>query len=235
MPVRSGLVVWIIFGSLWAGAFAMPAAAARRAPNSATPAWLAPGSGTLVRVDSAPWFDSDEPEAALTASADSLRHDFSADGTRPDDVVYEPVGVRARIVRDLPNGVVLLRGTDRRWIGFAPLERLVPEVPAGTKLVVAGGFGGFADFYPTLTTPEQTASRIATGTKVVALASGVAPVDPGSANRVRVHVRVLSGTLRRSTGWLEIPYTGLRVRSVARNATTAERACLCHLLSFDGH
>ncbi len=212
----------------------MPMIPADRAADSTTPGWLAPRAGTIVRVDSAPWFDSDEPEAALTVSAESLRRDFSADGTRPDDVVYEPVGARARIVRVLRDGIVLLHGTERRWTAFAPLNRLVPEVPPGTELIVAGGFGGFADFYPTLRTPEQTASRIATGSKVVALASDVAPVDPGSANRLRVHVRVLSGALRRSTGWLEVPYTGLRERTVPRDATTAERACSCRLLSFDG-
>jgi len=212
--------------------FSRPGAAAVPPAHRAAPAWLVPRAGTLVRVDSAPWFDSDEPEAALTMSARSLRRDFSEDGTRPEDVVYEPVGVRARIVRVLHDGIVLLHGTDRRWTGFAPLDRLVPEVPPGTHLVVAGGFGGFADFYPSLVTPEQSAARIATGTSVVALGSGVAPEDPGSANRVRVHVRVASGVLHGSTGWLEVPYTGLRQGSVARNATTAERACSCRLLSF---
>lgn len=230
MPFHSVRVAVILCLAL--AAFGRPAAAAVHHAQSAAPAWLVPRGGTLVRVDSAPWFDSDEPEAALTMSAGSLRRDFSEDGTRPGDVVYEPVGVRARIVRVLHDGIVLLHGTDRRWSGFAPLDRLVPEVPRGTRLVVAGGFGGFADFYPTLITPEQSAARIATGTSVVALASGVAPEDPGSANRLRVQVRVDAGVLRGSTGWLEVPYTGLRQRNVARTATTAERACSCRMLSF---
>ncbi|MDQ2909051.1 MAG: hypothetical protein M3R44_06855 [Candidatus Eremiobacteraeota bacterium] len=232
MPLRFVRRVAIALCCSWAGAFAQPGIAAVRPVHQAAPAWLVPRAGTLVRVDGAPWFDSDEPEAALTMSPGSLRRDFSEDGTRPDDVVYEPVGVRARIARVLHDGIVLLHGTDRRWSGFAPLDRLVPEVPRGTRLVVAGGFGGFADFYPTLRTPEQSAARITTGTSVVALTSGVAPEDPGSANRVRLEVRVLTGVWHGSTGWLEVPYTGLRQRNVARNATTAERACSCRLLSF---
>ncbi len=194
------------------------------------PAWLTLQSGTLVRVDSAPWFDSDEPEAALTASARSLRQDFSADGTRPDDVVYEPVGARARVLRVEAGGIALLRGTDRRWTAYAPIARLVPDVPRGTTLVVAGGFGGFADFYPSLTTPEATAARLPTGTRVVTLRMGVAPADPGTSNRVRIEVAVVAR--RNRSGWLEAFYTGLPDAAAPGKASNAEQACSCRILSF---
>jgi len=199
----------------------------------ALPAWLELRAGATARVDIAPWLDSDEPEAAITQSATSLDRDFSADASRPADVVYEPIGVRVRVVGLRGGGhVALVRGVDRQFEGFAPVDRLVPEIPAGTALVAAGGFGGFADFYPALDTPEKRADRVATGSRLAALGVGVAPYDPDSADLVRVRVRVLDGALRGRIGWVSVSYTGLPAGSAPFAAEVAEKACGCRLIQF---
>jgi hypothetical protein len=213
------------------------AAVAAGAPVCADtqPAWLTIRAGTIARIDIAPWDDSDEPEAALTVSAASLARNFSDDATRPDDIVYQPVGVRVRVVRLGPNGAVaLVHGFAARFQGYSPVARLIPEIPAGTRLLAAGGFGGFADFYPTLDTPEKRAGRVATGTQLLALGLGVAPYDPDSADLVRVRVRVLDGDLRGSVGWVAVAYTGLPETHVPPSADVAEKACRCRLVQFEG-
>ncbi len=198
-----------------------------------TPAWLTLRPGTIARVDIAPWPASDEPEAALTASAASLAGDLSANATRPGDVVYEPIGVRVRVVRVLAGThVAVVRGLERRFEAYARVERLVPDIPPGTALRAAGGFGGFADFYPTLETPNGRAGRLATGSELVALAIGAAPYDPESADLVRVRVRVRSGALRGRTGWVAVGYTGLPDPRPRKGAEVAERACQCRLAQF---
>jgi hypothetical protein len=199
------------------------------------PVWLTIRAGTVARIDIAPWDDADEPEAALTVSAASLARNFSDDATRPDDIVYRPVGVRVRVVRLNPGGAVaLVHGFDDRFEGYSPVARLIPEIPAGTTLLAAGGFGGFADFYPTLDTPEKHAGRVATGTRLVALGIGVAPYDPDSADLVRVRVRVLDGDLRARIGWVAVAYTGLPETHVPASADVAEKACRCRLVQFEG-
>jgi hypothetical protein len=199
----------------------------------AVPPWLVIAPGAVARVDIAPWLVSDEPEAALTIGADSLRRDFSADATRPDDVLYEPIGVRVRVVRLLGGGrLALVHGLTGRFQGYATRSRLIPEVPSGTVLLAAGGFGGFADFYPALDTPERQAGRLATGSRLVALGIGVAPYDPDSADLVRVRVRVLDGDLRGRTGWVAVVYTGLPERRLPASAEVAEKACGCRLIQF---
>jgi len=198
------------------------------------PPWLSLVAGTTARVDIAPWLVSDEPEAALTESPQSLERNFSDDAARPGDVFYRPIGVRVRIVHlDSDGRTALVHGVGDRFEAYAPIERLVPEIPAGTILIAAGGFGGFADFYPTLRTPQNRAGRIATGSRLVALATGVAPYDPDSADLVRVRVRALDGNLRGHTGWLAIGYTGLPETQNQRS-DVAERACGCRLVHFTG-
>jgi hypothetical protein len=205
------------------------------ATSEPTPAWLTLRPGTIARVDIAPWEDADEPEATLTSGAASLAQNFSDDATRPDDILYQPVGVRVRIVRaDSGGRTVLVHGIDRRFEGFTLPARLVPEVPAGTVLVVAGGFGGFADFYPRLDTPEQRAERVATGSPLAVLGTGVAPYDPDSSDLVRVRVRVLGGALRGRVGWVAVAYTGLPATRLPGSADVAEKACMCRLVRFDG-
>jgi hypothetical protein len=216
-----------------------PAETAGAAQDAVLPAWLRPAPGAAGRIDQAPWYDSDEPEAMLTGSPRSLRRDFTADPTRPEDIVYEPIGVKVRIVRVLGDGVTLVQGAGAGWTGYTRLSRLVPEIPPGTALRVAGGFGGFADFFPALGTPQRRAARIATGTPLVALGTGVAPYDPDSADLVRVHVRVLGGDLAGRTGWIAISYTGIPEAGITGDglppsAKVAERACACRLVRFDG-
>jgi hypothetical protein len=199
------------------------------------PAWLAARPGTLARVEVAPWFVSDEPEAALTESARSVLRDFTADATRPEDVVYEPIGVRVRVVRLAGNGrVALVRGVGARWQAFAPLDRLVPEIPPGTKLRVAGGFGGFAEFYPALATPQDRALQIATATDLLALRTGVAPFDRAVPEFVRVAVRVTSGVLRGRTGWIGTNYVGAAAAEISQDAPVPEQVCTCLLVQFAG-
>ncbi len=204
-----------------------PAVAAPR------PAWLSLRAGTVARVDIAPWLVSDEPEAALTESPHSLERNFSDDATRPDDVVYRAIGVRVRVLSLGRDGrTAHVHGIGDRFEAYAPIQRLIPEIPAGTLLVAAGGFGGFSDFYPTLSTPEKHADRIATGSRLVAIGMGVAPYDPDSADLVRVHVRALDGNLRGRTGWLAVGYTGLPVTGPVQSADVAEKACNCRLAIF---
>jgi hypothetical protein len=203
--------------------------------QQAAPSWLEARPGTLARVDIAPWFDSDEPEAALTASMDSSARDFTVDAQRPMDVLYEPVGVLVRIVRVFPRpGVAAVHGVRSRWNAFARILRLVPVVPRGTRLVAAGGFGGFSDLYPALSTKAPSAERLATGSGLVALGEDVAPYDPESADLVRLRVRVISGDLRGRSGWIAPAYTGLPLARTAPQASPAERACRCRLLQFEG-
>lgn len=197
------------------------------------PGWLTPRSGTIARVDIAPWLDSDEPEAALTASPTSLRRDFSADASRPSDIVYRPVGVRVRIDRIFAGKIARVRGDDGSWIAYAPLARLIPEIPAGTRLRTAGGFGGFADFYPTLQTAQGSAEQLATGTPLVALGIDAAPYDSGTSDLVRVRVRIAGGARQGTIGWLPVGYTGLPLDAAPKTAAVAEQACRCRLAAFD--
>ncbi|MBD5633636.1 MAG: hypothetical protein IAI49_04065 [Candidatus Eremiobacteraeota bacterium] len=110
---------------------------------------------------------------------------------------------------------------------------MVPEVPSGTALRAAGGFGGFADFYPRRETPARQAARIETGTSLVALAMGAAPYDANSNDFIRVEVRVRSGPQRGRTGWISVDYTGLPVASVPASAETAAKACRCLIVRFE--
>jgi|GEM_PF-1926707 len=208
--------------------------AANAGAAQTVPAWLAPRPGTLARVDIAPWFDSDEPEAALTGSVASSARDFTIDALRPMDVRYEPVGALVRIERVFPrSGVAAVRGVRSPWRAFARIARLVPVVPRGTTLVAAGGFGGFADFYPALSTKQPRAGRVATGSRLVVLGNGVAPYDPDSPDLVRLRVRVASGDLRGRVGWVAAAYTGLPLARPRPDASSAERACRCRLVQFE--
>ncbi len=207
--------------------------AARPAVARAAPGWLALRPGTGGRVDIAPWLVSDEPEAALTESAASIARDFTAHAERPGDVVFEPVGVRVRIVRVLPGArIAFVRGRDSRFVAYTLVTRLVPDVPPGTALRAAGGFQGFSDFFATLATPYKEATRLATGSALVALAMGTGPYDPDTSDLVRVRVRVLSGALRGRTGWLAVAYTGLPAGRLPRSAAVAEKACACRIVEF---
>lgn len=198
----------------------------------APPAWVRPVPGTLARVDVAPWLDADEPEAALTASPASLRRDFSADGRRPGDVVYEPIGVLVRIVRMLPGGIVEVRAAASARHAYAPQNRVLPDVPPGAALRVAGGFGGAADFFPELDTPESAARTITTGTSLVALRTAAAPYDPDSSDLVRVRVRVAGGPATGTIGWIAVAYVGTPETTVPAHASIVERACRCRPAAF---
>jgi len=201
--------------------------------ESPTPAWLALAPGTLARVDIAPWLDSDEPEAALTESATSISRDFTTHAERPADVVFQPIGVRVRIARVLPGGqIAYVRGRDRAFGGYTLVSRLLPEVPPGTALHAAGGFQGYADFFPTVATPYKRALRLATRSALVAIETGAGPFDPDTADLVRVRVRVLSGDLRGRTGWVAVAYTGIPRSRLPQTAAVVERACGCRLLAF---
>ena len=201
---------------------------------SAEPAWLDLGPGTIARVDEAPWPVFDEPEAALTASAVSLERDFTADLARPNDVLYEPVGARVRVLRVLPGkGIAYVRALAAPWTAYAPVDRLFPEVPPGTLLRVAGGFAGYADFFPRLGTPLRHAGGLATGTEVSVLGMGAAPYDPESSDLVRLDVRVLTGSERGRTGWVAAGFTGLPLDRVPATADRASKACSCRILRFD--
>lgn len=217
---------------------ASPIALARPARGASTrtavtPGWMTLVAGSSARVDIAPWLVSDEPEAALTESAASIARDFTAHAERPGDVLFEPIGVRVRIVRVLAGGrVAYVRGRDATFRGYALVSRLVPEIPPGTMLRAAGGFQGFSDFFPTIATPYREALRLETGSALLALAMGAGPYDPDTADLVRVRVRVLSGGLRGRTGWVAVAYTGLPWVHPPPTAAVAERACGCRIVEF---
>ena len=192
---------------------------------------LAPGN--VARVDIAPWRVDDEPEAALTESAGSMRRDFTGDASRPPDIVFRPAGVRVRIESVLPGGTIAkVHGLGERWEAFTRVDRLVPEVPVGTELIAAGGFEGFSDFYRSLATRQKNAERLATRSRMIALGTGAASYDPDSSDLVRVHVRVTSGDLRGREGWVAVSYTGLPA-SAATLASQAEKTCSCRVITFD--
>jgi len=225
----TAVLVAAAFSRTPGAALARPAAA----PAAAAPGWLALRPGTLGRVDIAPWLVSDEPEAALTASAASIARDFTTHAERPGDVVFEPIGVRIRVLRVLPGGrIALVHGRDARFVAYTLIARLVPDVPAGTVLRAAGGFQGFSDFFPTLATPYKAATRLATGSALVALAMGAGPYDPDTSDLVRVRVRVLAGALRGRTGWVAVAYTGLPAARLPPSAAVAEKACACRIVEF---
>lgn len=230
--------------SAFAKGFVVASAAAlcaTRQPSFSTPhatpapAWLRLQPGVVARVDLAPWRAYDEPEAALTASAASMQRDFTVTGARPGDIVYRPVGVRVRVVRRIAgrDAVVAVRGLHGGWLAYTQANRLSPEIPLGTKLVVAGGFDGFADFFTALTTPHDGARRVTTGTPLIALGIAAAPFDPDASDLIRVHVRVASGPLQGREGWIGAAYTGIPRTSTAAGATQIEKTCSCLPVSFE--
>lgn len=230
--VRSSFAQARLGPSLAAAAFALGLTLGPLQAPAALPPWLVLRPGVAVRVALAPWVQEEAPEAGLTLGAASLRADFTGEAGRPSDVVPEPVGVRARVIRALPHGIVLVHGIGSRWQAYALRTSLVPEVPAGVRLRAAGGFGGFADFYPTLASPQRSAEELPSGTKLVSLTMGVAPFDPDTADLVRVSVRVLAGPFAKRTGWVAVGYTGLPVAKVPLGASPADRACACRALTF---
>lgn len=230
--VRLRLSMLAVVAMATLGTGASPLRAATYAPAK-TPAWLTLAAGTDARVDIAPWPVSDEPEAALTESAASISRDFTARAERPGDVLFEPIGVRVRILRVLAGGrVAYVRGRDARFRGYTLVARLVPEIPPGTALRAAGGFEGFSDFFATVETPYKAAERLPTGSALVALETGAGPYDPDTSDLVRVRVRVISGALRGRTGWVAVAYTGLPRAHLPRTAAVAERACSCRIVEF---
>ena len=216
--------------------FATLALALGAAPASAAtiPVWLRLHPGTLARVDIAPWRVDDEPEAALTETAGSLQRDFTSDASRPADIVFRPVGTPVRIVRVLAGGTIALvhSVTGSPWQAYTRIDRLAPEIPAGTPLVAAGGFEGYSDFYPTLATAQHAAGRLATRSKMVAIGMGAGVYDPNTSDLVRVHVRVLTGVLAGHTGWVPVSYTGLPA-AAATLASQPEKTCSCRVVTFD--
>lgn len=211
-------------------AFALGGVSEAVAREPSAPGWLTLAPGTIVRVDLAPW-SSAAPEAALAASVRSIEKYGGDEVAEPEDVVREPVGVRAVVARLIGKRVALVRGLFGRWKAYARVERLIPEVPPGTLLVVAGGFEGFADIYPSLSSPAHSARHIETGTRLVAINLGVGRFDPQASALVRVGVRIVSGKARGHFGWLDVAYTGVPMPH-GRLGSSAERACTCRIVAF---
>jgi hypothetical protein len=198
---------------------------------SALPPWLAPAPGRYAYVAEAPWPMGDHPEAALTFSLRTARPEPDDQTARPADAVGAPIGVRATFVDLASASVARLRVDGVTHDAFARLDRLVPPVPPGTHLVVAGGFGYESLFYPALDAPLEQARSLVTGTRLVALEIGVAPYDPDGMDFIRIHVRVTAGARRGQTGWLPAAYAGLS-RPQGPRASTVERACRCRIIEF---
>jgi hypothetical protein len=196
----------------------------------ATAPWLETRPGQTALVGAAPWPMS-TPEAALTSTEPSAAVNPDDYTARPADALHQPIGLRVVIQQIYLDGVALVRPEGASWSAYARLDQLVPEVPAGTRLVVAGGFGNATDFFAQLDTPQSGAEEIATGTALVALGMGIAPYDPDGTAFVRVKVVVESGMQRGRTGWIPVGFTGLPDPG-GNPGWTAERACRCRLLEF---
>ena len=192
--------------------------------------WLETRAGQTALVGAASWPMTD-PEAALTKTEPSAAIDPDDYSARPADAIHQPIGLRVVIRQVYLDGVALVRPVGVDWDAYARLDQLVPEVPAATHIVVAGGFGNAADFFPHLDTPQAGAEQLPTGTRVVALGMGVAPYDPSGTGFIRVKVLVVSGPAKNRTGWIPVGFTGLADPTGAP-ADTAERACRCRLLEF---
>ncbi|MBC5811593.1 MAG: hypothetical protein GIW95_12185 [Candidatus Eremiobacteraeota bacterium] len=203
------------------------AAAANAQYGSELPEWLVLRPGQVGIVGAAPW-PLDTPEAALTGTAESAARPPDDYSERPADALGQPIGLRVR-VQEVYGPVVRVRPEGAPVDSFTRLDFLSPEIPEGTRLVVAGGFGNYADFYPSLgaRTPEQ----IATGTTLVAVRMGIAPFDPDGSEFVRVRVQVQSGPKKGRAGWIPVGYTGVPAAS-GQAASETERACRCRLVEF---
>jgi len=221
-----------VLGALATAVATRAPAATRDDRNGALPAWLTLHPGTLARVDAAPWFDSDEPEAALTQSAASLTRDFGADGTRPSDVAYAPVGVTVRIIRLVNRSVAAVRRPGVAGNLYAPVARLIPEIPAGTRARAGGGFGGAAQLFASLAASGPSRD-LPTGTALAVLGTGVAAFDPNASDFVRARVRIESGALRGTTGWMTVAYLGIPSRLRSPGNSLVEDACGCRLALFE--
>ncbi len=214
----------ILSAALGLGLVSIPASAQ-------TPGWLTLEPGQIARVGAAPWPVGDAPEAALSGSEDTAKVAAEDYATRPADAIHESIGVRVTIERIYNDKVVRVRLDGVAWTAYTRIDRLVPEIPPGTRLVVSGGFGNYADFYPALDTPAAQAKHVATGTPLVALEVGIARYDPQSSDFVRVRVTVRGGPLKGRTGWIPVPYTGVPAPN-GNPSSTAERACRCRLVEF---
>ena len=195
-----------------------------------TAPWLQTRPGQTALVGAAPWPMSD-PEAALTNSEPSAAVNPDDYAVRPAEAVHQPIGLRVVIDQVYLDGVALVHPDGATWNAYARLDQLVPQVPAGTHLVVAGGFGNAAAFFPQLDTPQARAQEIATGTPILTLGMGIARYDPDGTAFVRVKVAVESGPKRGRTGWIPVGFTGLPDPG-GNPGWTAERACHCRLLEF---
>jgi len=195
---------------------------------SAVPPWLVPEAGRLAYVAEAPW---PGPEAAATFSLRTARPDPDDQTQRPPDAAGAPIGTLATITGLASASVARLHLPGVARAAFARLDHLVPQVPAGTALVVAGGFGNEARFYASLAGPFTHTRLLPTGTPLLALGVGVAPYDPDGADFVRLHVRVAGGPWHGRVGWLPAAYAGLSRPNGAR-ASSAELACRCRILEF---
>jgi len=196
------------------------------------PAWLRLAPGTVALVDVAPW-TTRRLAAALTADEDSAADMAENETQAPDDAIARPPGFAVRVQRLLDRGVVQVTGATDAGppLAFTLAERLQPRVPAGTPLVVAGGFAGFAFLYPTLGAAQDKALQLETGTHVVAGATAVGGVRGETIDFIRVNVRIASGPLRGKTGWVAVGYTGLP-HGPGYGSTPAERGCRCRILEF---
>src|SRR5579871_405695 len=194
------------------------------------PPWLVAVPGRPAYVAEATWTNDDRPEAALTRSLRSAARDPDDQNARPTDALGAPVGTKVTFEAFVTATVARVRLPGDARPAYARVDRLVPAVPRGTRLAVAGGFGGSALFYPALAAPIERAASLPSGTAVAALGTATAPYDPEGGDFVRLQVRVLSGPRRGRIGWVPAAYLGLP--GLGPYGSVAERACRCRLLEL---
>lgn len=201
------------------------------AAGAAEPSWLMLRPGQTALVAAAPWPLNQQPEAALTGSAQSASVNPDDYARRPDDALGQPIGLRVTIEAVYIGNVARVQPVGATWDAFTRLDQLIPEVPPGTQLVVAGGFGNYADFFRDISTPPSEAEEIPTGTSVLTLGLGIAPYDPDGSDYVRTKIVVQSGPMRGRSGWIAVNFTGIPDPYGTPSSTT-ERACRCRLVEF---
>lgn len=198
------------------------------APRDSGPRWLILRPGVAAMVDVAPW--DDDKHAALAAQSRDYKP--YADGygppERPRSAMLYPIGTRVTVVAVY--GKIVKVRTMRGRIAFTASGRLVPIVPPNTELRAAGGYDDYAHFYPTLSTTEERADHLPSGSHLVSLGMAVGKPEPYHKDIVRVRVRVTSGTFAGRIGWILPGGTGIPTAPV--NGIEVNGACGCYPVLF---
>jgi hypothetical protein len=192
------------------------------------PGWMMLRPGVAALVEVAPWRD-DRHAALTTNEADYVAYSTGTDPSYiPRTALAEPIGTRVLIESLRPHrmAAVRLRGGRR---AYTYLGRLVPVIPPHTELRVAGDSSHLALFFPTLSTKEERAMHVRSGTALVSSGMAIATYDPERTFIVRVRVSIEGGPMRGQTGWMQPGSTGIPTSSPRDEI---EKECGCLITTF---